>query len=57
VRAIDTVSMSGDGVIRAVQTQIACPASTPARSQLAPGAPASTPARPERAPWAPDELR
>jgi lipopolysaccharide transport protein LptA len=57
VRAIDTVSMSGDGVIRAVQTQIACPASTPARSQLAPGAPASTPPRPERAPGAPDELR
>jgi lipopolysaccharide transport protein LptA len=34
VRAIDTVSMSGNGVIRAVQTQIACPAS-------APGTPAS----------------
>jgi lipopolysaccharide export system protein LptA len=47
VRAIDTVSMSGDGVIRAVQTQIACPASTPA----------STPARSERAPGAPAEFR
>jgi lipopolysaccharide export system protein LptA len=55
VRAVDTVSMSGNGVIRAVQRQIACPAtqaSTPVHTERAPGAPASTPVRTERAPGA-----
>ena len=40
VRAVDTVSMAGNGVNPLVQTRIACPASTPARTERAPGAPA-----------------